>query len=255
MERRIGFSLAFYAVVFTAVFLLQSLFFSGSSVPEIPYSTFLDRVDQNHVERVVITDDKIYRLVKDPSRPPDDKSPEDAHKVTPGADPVQKVSIVPRGQGALGYTLQAPLEDRYLMSRTELLGRVRTLLAGRAAEEIVFGEISTGASDDLEKASQIVREMLIVYGMSEHLPNLSLVSHDPGFLGPGDQTLPHSQEIERTVGEEQLRILQTCYEEAKYEIQRRREQLEALANRLLEKEKLEEQDLVEVLGLRPAEVS
>jgi cell division protease FtsH len=86
---------------------------------------------------------------------------------TPGADPVQKVSIIPRGIGALGYTLQTPLEDRFLMSRSELLGKIKGLLGGRAAEDLVFGEVSTGAANDLEKVADIVRNMLTVYGMSE----------------------------------------------------------------------------------------
>jgi len=172
---------------------------------------------------------------------------------TPGADPVQKVSIVPRGRGALGYTLQAPLEDRYLMSETELLGRVRTLLGGRAAEEIVFGEISTGASDDLEKASKIVRQMLTAYGMSKKLPNLSLVDGSQnGFLGQAPRGLPHSAVIEQAIGEEMLQILHTTYDEAKALLTSRRAQLESLATRLLAQEKIDEQDLTEVLGPRPS---
>lgn len=163
---------------------------------------------------------------------------------------MQKVSIVPRGRGALGYTLQSPVEDHYLMSRSELLGRVRTLLGGRAAEEVVFGEISTGASDDLEKASQITRNMLTIYGMSRKLPNLSLADRNQqqGFLGQGPQTVSHSGEIEQAIGEEQLDLLRTCYEEAKAMISGKRDQLETLAQRLLEREKLERKDLTEILG-------
>jgi cell division protease FtsH len=172
---------------------------------------------------------------------------------TPGTDPVQKVSIVPRGRGALGYTLQAPLEDRYLMSESELLGRVRTLLGGRAAEEIVFGEISTGASDDLEKASKTVRQMLTVYGMSRKLPNLSLVDGAAaGFLGQAAQSAPHSAAIEQALGEETLQILRTAYEDAKTLLGAKRDVLEALATRLLAQEKIDERDLLEVLGPRPA---
>jgi cell division protease FtsH len=171
---------------------------------------------------------------------------------TPGADPVTKVSIVPRGRAALGYTLQAPLEDRFLMSLDELLGRIRTLLAGRAAEEIVFGQISTGAADDLEKAGKIVRSMLSVYGMSKRLPNLSLPqSHDEGFLGQGTQARAYSPDIERSLGEEQLEILARCYGDAKRLLTERRDALERLARRLLEQEKLDEHDIVEILGPRP----
>jgi cell division protease FtsH len=170
---------------------------------------------------------------------------------TPGADPVQKVSIVPRGRGALGYTLQAPLEDRYLMSESELRGRIRTLLGGRAAEEVVFGEIFTGASDDLEKASRIIRQMLTVYGMSKTLRNLSLVEGaQGGFLGQGPQTVPHSAAIEQAIGNEMLDILRVSYDEAKALLTARRTQLEALAQRLLAQEKIDERDLIEVLGPR-----
>ncbi|MBM4266554.1 MAG: ATP-dependent zinc metalloprotease FtsH [Deltaproteobacteria bacterium] len=170
---------------------------------------------------------------------------------TAGADPVERISIVPRGKGALGYTLQAPTEDRYLMSRAELLGRIRTLLGGRASEEVVFGQVSTGASDDLEKAGKIARSMLTVYGMSERLPNLSLVEQNEGFLGHGPTAGSRSPEIERIVGEEQLEILRSCYEEAKRMLTERRTQLEALATRLLDREKLDAKDLAEILGPRP----
>ncbi|MBX3024872.1 ATP-dependent zinc metalloprotease FtsH [bacterium] len=170
---------------------------------------------------------------------------------TPGADPVQKVSIVPRGRGALGYTLQAPLEDRFLLSERELRGRLRTLLGGRAAEEIVFGEISTGAADDLEKASRLVRQMLTVYGMSERLPNLSLAENVQGsFLGQVSRDQPHSAEIERELGDETMELLREAYADAKALLVERRPQLEALATRLLAQEKVDEKDLLEILGPR-----
>lgn len=170
---------------------------------------------------------------------------------TPGADPVEKISIVPRGRGALGYTLQSPTEDRYLMSRNELLGRIRTLLGGRAAEQVVFDQVSTGASDDLEKASKIARSMLTVYGMSERLPNLSLVEQEEGFLGFGPQQTARSAEIEKIIAEEQLEIIRMSYEAAQALLVERRDQLESLAGRLLENEKLDAKDLEEILGPRP----
>lgn len=170
---------------------------------------------------------------------------------TPGADPVQKISIVPRGEAALGYTLQAPAEDRFLLSRSELLGRIRILLGGRAAEEIAFGEASTGASDDLQKAGRLVRDMLGVYGMSRRLPNLSLADDTrSAFLGQGPQDLPHSDEIERELGEEQVEILAACHAEARELLEGRRSALDALAKRLLKAEKLDAKDLLEVLGPR-----
>jgi len=173
--------------------------------------------------------------------------------MTPGGDPVQKISIIPRTTGALGYTLQMPLDDRYVISRDELLDRVRVLLAGRAAEDVVFGVISTGASDDLEKAGQIVREMLGVYGMSEKAPNLSLVGQRGAvYLGGGFDRAPHSEGLAATLDTEALAILEQCYEQAKAAIVGEREQLEALAKRLLEDEELDRATLLSLLGERPA---
>ncbi len=168
---------------------------------------------------------------------------------TPGADSVQKVSIVPRGIGALGYTLQMPLEDRYLMSRAELLGKIKGLLGGRAAEEIVFGEISTGASNDLEKVAQIARNMIVVYGMSEKLPNLSLVQQSgPGFLGQGPATDRRSEKIEQIIDDEVLKIISTCYAEARQLLTEKRDLLEKMAQALLEKEVLDYHEIREILG-------
>src|SRR5574341_394925 len=90
-------------------------------------------------------------------------------ELVPGADPVSKVSIIPRGVAALGYTQQLPTEDRYLMTRSELEDRLCVLLGGRVAEEIIFGDVSTGAQDDLQKATDIVRHMITRYGMSAAL--------------------------------------------------------------------------------------
>ncbi len=171
---------------------------------------------------------------------------------TPGADPVQKVSIVPRGQGALGYTLQAPEDDRYLMSKSELLGRVKGLLGGRAAEEIRFQEISTGASDDLEKACGIVRQMLTVYGMSEKYPNISLIDRQAGgFLGGVPQKAEHSDDMDRELDRELNAIIAACYEDSKELLKEKEDKFEALAQRLLEKEKIDSHDLEEILGPRP----
>lgn len=170
---------------------------------------------------------------------------------TPGADPVQKVSIVPRGYGALGYTLQTPLEDRYLMSKSELLGKIKGLLGGRAAEEIVFGEISTGASNDLEKVAQIARSMVTVYGMSSRLPNLSLAQQSSaGFLNEGPMMSRRSEKLEQLVDEEINEIISQCYAEAKQLLLEKRDLLDAMARSLLEKEVLDRQDIEALLGAR-----
>lgn len=170
---------------------------------------------------------------------------------TPGADPVQKVSIIPRGIGALGYTLQTPLEDRFLMSRFELMGKIKGLLGGRAAEEIIFGEVSTGASNDLEKVAQIVRNMLTVYGMSLQAPNISLIEHQQGqFLGQAPGMRAHSEKLSRMIDEESQQIIGNCYLEAKQLLEEKREKLEKMARVLLEKEKIDENDIVTILGPR-----
>jgi cell division protease FtsH len=173
---------------------------------------------------------------------------------TPGADPVRKVSIVPRGLGALGYTLQSPLEDRYLMSRTELLGKIKGLLGGRAAEEIIFSDISTGASDDLQKASRLAREMLTVYGMSKRLPNLAVVRDtEPRFLvHDRGQARYYSDKIEQTIDEEVLEILRESYEHDKRLLETKRDKLEEMAQLLQEKEKIDEEDIERILGPRAA---
>jgi cell division protease FtsH len=170
---------------------------------------------------------------------------------TPGADPVQKVSIVPRGIGALGYTLQAPLEDRYLMSRSELIGKIKGLLGGRAAEDIVFNEISTGASDDLEKVNKIVRNMITVYGMSKHMPNFSFVEQNENrFIGQGPSLSHRSDKIEQIIDEEALEIIRICYEEDKKLLTENRSKLDKMSQALLEKENIDEATINAILGPR-----
>ncbi|MCW0180570.1 MAG: AAA family ATPase, partial [Zavarzinia sp.] len=107
----------------------------------------------------------------------------------PGVDVVHKVSIIPRGIGALGYTIQRPTEDRYLMTRTELENKIAVLLGGRAAERLIFGHLSTGAADDLAKATDIARSMVTRYGMDETLGQVSYDNDRPNFLGQGGQSL------------------------------------------------------------------
>ncbi len=169
---------------------------------------------------------------------------------TPGADPVQKVSIVPRGMGALGYTIQAPLEDRFLMSTEELRGKLRGLLGGRAAEELIFGEISTGAANDLEKVASIAHQMVSVYGMSDRLPNLSLTQQGMDFLGQGGRRSQRSEHLERIVDEEVQGLISTAYEDAKALLQEKHELLQAMAKRLLEDEVLDADDVTALLGPR-----
>jgi cell division protease FtsH len=169
----------------------------------------------------------------------------------PGADEVQKVSIVPRGIGALGYTLQMPLEDRYVMSKSELLGKIKGLLGGRAAEEIVFGDVSTGASNDLERVARLMRDMVTVYGMSQHLPNLSLVARQTvSFLGEEPYANRRSEKLEQQVDDEVTQTIQKCFEETKLLLNGKRDLLDKMAELLMEKEVLGREEIETLLGAK-----
>jgi len=172
---------------------------------------------------------------------------------TPGADPVQKVSIVPRGFGALGYTLQMPLEDRYLMTQQELLGKITGLLGGRAAEEIAIGAISTGAANDLERVTDIARAMITQYGMSKRLPNITFSErkNNRAFLGESPLATQYSDTTANLIDEEISEIVNTCYVQAKTLLTYHRDKLEALAGRLLTKEVVSRKELEEILGASP----
>ena len=106
----------------------------------------------------------------------------------PGSDAIHKVSIIPRGIGALGYNIQRPTEDRYLMTRDELENKMTTLLGGRAAEMLVFEQVSTGAADDLDKATEIARSMVMRYGMDDDLGQATYSRDRTTFLGDGEIT-------------------------------------------------------------------
>ncbi|MBN1882297.1 MAG: ATP-dependent zinc metalloprotease FtsH [Deltaproteobacteria bacterium] len=163
----------------------------------------------------------------------------------PGTDPVEKISIVPRGIAALGYTLQLPTEDRYLMTRTELNGKLATLLGGRAAEEIVFGEPSTGAHNDLSKAADIARRMVKEYGMSE---KMGLVSYESepraNMMGTGLESIPdYSDDTSREIDKEIKRIIDEAYRTAEGILSQNRDRMERMARRLLDIEVLEDDEL------------
>ncbi len=167
------------------------------------------------------------------------------------ADPVHKVSIVPRGVAALGYTLQTPLEDRYLLSRDELIEKLCSLLGGRAAEDIVFNQISTGASNDLERVTEIATRMVTMYGMSEKLGNISYTENGrENFLG-GVTMKPYSEETAKLIDGEVKRIIDSAYAKTKNLLIEKRTKLEALTQRLLEKEVLDKKEIEEILGIKP----
>lgn len=168
----------------------------------------------------------------------------------PNADPVHKISIVPRGYRALGYTLQLPLEDKYLMSKSELYDRITGLLGGRAAEEIVFGEITSGAENDIERATEIARMMVCKFGMSERIGPLAWGKEEQEvFLGREITRMKnYSEEVAAEIDREVKKIVLDCYERAKNILREHREQLDEVANLLLEKEVIEGKELKKFLN-------
>jgi len=161
--------------------------------------------------------------------------------LVPGADPLHKVSIIPRGAAALGYTMQTPLEDRYLMTRNELLAKLTVLLGGRSAEELTFGEITTGAQNDLEVATDIARRMVCEYGMSDRLGSLTYGKRE-GMVFLGRDIVEernYSDETAVAIDEEIRRIVQECHERAKGILSQHRERLKRLSDTLLEREVLD----------------
>jgi len=172
-------------------------------------------------------------------------------------EPVHKISIIPRGIGALGYTLQLPTEDRYLMTKTELLNKIAVLLGGRAAEEVFFGDISTGAQNDLEKATDTARKMVTMYGMSDKVGLATLEKPGQQFLNIQGQTdfyKNYSPETAALIDEEVKRILNETYEKVKKLVEKNKNKIDKIANELLRKEVLDEksfQNLLVELKLLP----
>ncbi|WP_411032800.1 ATP-dependent zinc metalloprotease FtsH [Shinella sp. BYT-45] len=171
----------------------------------------------------------------------------------PGVDPVHKVSIIPRGIGALGYTIQRPTEDRFLMTLEELENKMAVLLGGRAAEKIVFGHLSTGAADDLAKVTDIARAIVTRYGMSERLGHIALekdrrsfLATDQPYYGPQERT--YSDETAAAVDKEVRRIVDETFERTVGLLAERRDVLERTARRLLEKETLDEREIRQLVG-------
>jgi cell division protease FtsH len=174
----------------------------------------------------------------------------------PNTDPVHKISIIPRGGAALGYTLQLPTEDRYLISKQELMTRLAVLLGGRVAEEIVFEDITTGAHDDLQKATEIAREMVCEYGMSDTLGPLTLGRrHKEVFLGKDiAEDRNYSEEVAFTIDKEVRSIIDSAYEQARKLIIDNRDKLDKLTAILLEKEVLEREEIDKILDINGNEI-
>jgi len=166
----------------------------------------------------------------------------------PGVDPVHKISIIPRGVGALGYTIQRPIEDRFLMTKEELENKMAVLLGGRAAELIVFGHLSTGAADDLRRVTDIARSMVTRYGMSEKLGSVAY-ERDPGnFLASAERPYPvrerdYAEETAAAVDREVKDIVDRVLQRTEGMLTTRRPILDRAAKKLLEKETLEQSDI------------
>lgn len=165
-------------------------------------------------------------------------------KILPGADPVHKISIIPRGHAALGYTLQLPEEDRFLMSRSELLNRIAILLSGRVAEELIFNDVTSGAANDLERATQTARQMVTELGMSEKLGLVKLGNkREEIFLGRDiSEDRNYSEEIAYAIDQEVKAIIDLCYEKAKSILSERKNLMDKITSVLLEKEVLDSEE-------------
>jgi len=166
----------------------------------------------------------------------------------PGADPLHKVSIIPRGI-ALGYTMRLPLEDRYIVTKKELIGRIIGILGGRASEDLVFAELSTGAQDDLEKATDIARDMVMRWGMSEKMGHLTFGRREEQvFLGRDiAEERNYSEATAVEIDKEIRKIIEECYQRAKNELNNNADKLKALAEALLEKEVLDSDEVKKIV--------
>jgi len=223
-----------------------------------------DRVEQDDftqaIERMVAGLEKRSRLLN-----PKERAVVAHHEMghalvalsLPGADPVQKVSIIPRGIGALGYTLQRPTEDRYLLSRGELENRMTVLFGGRAAEQLVFGELSTGAADDLAKASEIARALVARYGMDASVGPVVYDTERARVMEIEALVPPRRAYSEQTAREIDLAtraLLESAFARALDILTRRRAQLERGVQLLLERETLGEPELKALVTTAPARV-
>ena len=173
----------------------------------------------------------------------------------PGCDPVHKISIIPRGIGALGYTIQRPTEDRYLMTREELEAKMAVLLGGRAAEHVVFGHLSTGAADDLSKATDIARSMVARYGMAGKLGPVTYETEPNAFLGQvGGTRRLYAEDTAREIDVAVRELVESSFERARAILVRNRALLDESARSLLDRETLADPELTSLLGkVRPEE--
>jgi cell division protease FtsH len=217
---------------------------------------------QEAIERVVAGLEKRSRVLSD-----DEKKIVAYHEaghaivgaLTPGGNKVSKISIVPRGMAALGYTLQLPTEERFLMSEADLKGQIATLLGGRSAEEIIFNQITTGAANDLQRATDLAEQMVTMYGMSKVMGPLAF-DKGPGnqFLDANGMMNPRrrvSDVTAKEIDEEVKEIVDTAHEQALAILQQNRDVLEDIAQKILKTEVIEGQELQDLLGQAKAPTS
>lgn len=206
------------------------------------------------IEKVVAGLKKKNRLV-DPRERERVAIHETGHAITAafteGSDPVEKISIIPRGMGALGFTMQIPAEERYLMTEVELLARVDVLLGGRAAEQIIFDGVSTGAADDLTKAADIVRKMITDYGMSARYRNVYLpYNRNNTFLGQEGITGPreYSEKTQQYIDEEITRTINARFDAVMDLLSMRRELIKMISSELMLRETLNGDEFLGLLA-------
>ncbi len=245
----------------------QTTYFSGADLANLVNEAALlaARLDKQTVGMVELQE-SIERVMAGPQRKSKKVSDKErkivAHHesghalvalLTPGADPVHKVTIIPRGMAG-GYTVSLPEEDRTLHSRTFFLAEIPVLMGGRVAEEIIFGDITTGAHNDLQKATQIAREMVCRFGMSSKIGPI-VFGKEGGMVFLGRDIMDeknYSEDTARLIDGEVKRILEEGYEHAKKILTENRDKLEALAKLLLEKETLDADEIKKVTGLANA---
>jgi cell division protease FtsH len=239
--------------------------FSGADIKNLTNEAALlaARRDQTEVRRKDFLD-SLEKIVLGPERPillsREDRERIAYHEsghailglVVPGADPVHRVTIVPRGQ-ALGVTYQRPQTDRYNYPEAYLRARIVGMLGGRAAEEVVYGTRTTGASNDIEQATSLARNMVTRWGMSDVLGMVQLAPRENPYLGRGfGGEKPFSEETARVIDAEVQRIINESHEQAKRLLNEHRDQLDALVEALLARETLDEKEILRVTGLPPA---
>jgi cell division protease FtsH len=207
------------------------------------------------IERVIAGPERKSRVIND-----DEKKIVAYHEsghtlvaaILPNTDPVHKVSIIARGAAALGYTLQLPTEDKYLSKESEILDTLCVLLAGRAAEEVIFNEISTGAQNDLERVTKLARNLVCKFGMSSLLGPQTF-GRQQGNVFLGHDLVQEKEFSEKTaidIDSEVSRIIKSSYNKAKSLIEENKDKLVLLAKKLEEEEVLEAEQILELLNLK-----